>query len=150
MEKSKIYTCTGDLGATSLVGGQRVKKTDIRIEAYGSVDELNANIGVLMAIPNLQPQIVEVMKMIQNKLFNIGAYLATPNPDNAITQCPGLSASDVHSMEEMIDFLDSQLPQNNKLRTTWRNPPLGSSTRLPHNVPPLRTPDSGPCRHHLC
>lgn len=111
MEKSKIYTCTGDLGATSLVGGQRVKKTDIRIEAYGSVDELNANIGVLMAIPNLQPQIVEVMKMTQNKLFNIGAYLATPNPDNAITQCPGLSAADVHSMEEMIDFLDDQLPK---------------------------------------
>ena len=50
MTKSKVYTTTGDNGATSLVGGVRVKKTDIRIEAYGSIDELNANIGVLLAI----------------------------------------------------------------------------------------------------
>ena len=56
MTKSKIYTRTGDLGVTSLVGGQKVKKTDIRIEAYGSVDELNANLGVLIAIPNLQSE----------------------------------------------------------------------------------------------
>lgn len=68
-----------------------VKKTDIRIEAYGSVDELNANIGVLVAIPNLQPEYVDLLRRVQNKLFNIGAYLATPNPDNAITQCPGLT-----------------------------------------------------------
>ena len=113
MEKSKIYTCTGDLGATSLVGGQRVKKTDIRIEAYGSVDELNANIGVLMAIPNLQPQIVEVMKMIQNKLFNIGTYLATDNPHGDMVECRGLSSGDVEMLEDAIDRMDAQLPPIN-------------------------------------
>ena len=80
MTKSKVYTTTGDNGATSLVGGVRVKKTDIRIEAYGSIDELNANIGVLLAIPCLQPAAVDLLHQVQNRLFSIGAYLATPNP----------------------------------------------------------------------
>lgn len=66
MTKSKIYTRTGDLGVTSLVGGQKVKKTDIRIEAYGSVDELNANLGVLIAIPNLQSEYVDLLRFVQN------------------------------------------------------------------------------------
>ncbi len=113
MSKSKVYTCTGDQGATSLVGGQRVKKTDIRIEAYGSVDELNANIGVLIAIPNLQPQFVDLLRRVQNKLFNIGAYLATPNPENALTVCKGLSHEDIERLEACIDEMDEQLPPLN-------------------------------------
>lgn len=113
MSKSKVYTCTGDQGATSLVGGQRVKKTDIRIEAYGSVDELNANIGVLIAIPNLQPQFVDLLRRVQNKLFNIGAYLATPNPENALTVCSGLSYEDIERLEHCIDEMDEQLPPLN-------------------------------------
>lgn len=111
MSKSRVYTCTGDSGATSLVGGMRVKKTDIRIEAYGSVDELNANIGVLAAIPNLQPEYAKLLVRIQNKLFNIGAYLATPNPGNAITQCQGLSYQDVERLEGYIDAIDAELPE---------------------------------------
>ncbi|MDE7397326.1 MAG: cob(I)yrinic acid a,c-diamide adenosyltransferase [Muribaculum sp.] len=110
MDKSKIYTTTGDTGVTSLVGGQRVKKTDIRIEAYGSVDELNANIGVLLSIPCLQPSCVEILRRVQYKLFNIGAYLATPNPDGSITQCPGLSSDDTAKIEAVIDELDALLP----------------------------------------
>lgn len=113
MSKSKVYTCTGDQGATSLVGGQRVKKTDIRIEAYGSIDELNANIGVLIAIPNLQPQFVDLLRRVQNKLFNIGAYLATPNPENALTVCKGLSYEDIERLELSIDEMDEQLPPLN-------------------------------------
>ena len=113
MTKSKVYTCTGDTGATSLVGGMRVKKTDIRIEAYGSVDELNANIGVLVAEPNLEPQYVELLRHTQNKLFDIGAYLATPNPTNAITKCNGLRNADIERLENAIDVIDSSLPQLN-------------------------------------
>lgn len=56
MTKSLVYTCTGDNGTTSLVGGVRAKKNDIRIEAYGSVDELNANLGVLATFPTLDQQ----------------------------------------------------------------------------------------------
>ena len=110
MTKSRIYTCTGDTGVTSLVGGQRVKKTDIRIEAYGSVDELNSNLGVLIAIPNLNPEYVDLLRYVQNKLFNIGAYLATPNVDNSITHCPGLTSDSVHRLEIAIDDMDAQLP----------------------------------------
>ncbi len=113
MTKSRIYTTTGDTGATSLVGGVRVKKTDIRIEAYGSVDELNANIGVLVAIPNLQPEFVKLLIKVQNKLFNIGSYLATPNPENAITQCKGLTHEDIENIERSIDEMDAQLPPLN-------------------------------------
>lgn len=113
MTKSKVYTMTGDTGVTSLVGGTRVRKTDIRIEAYGSVDELNANIGVLAAIPNLQPEYARLLVHIQNKLFNIGAYLATPNPDNAITECQGLSHTDIEMLESHIDEMDITLPPLN-------------------------------------
>ncbi|MCM1505283.1 MAG: cob(I)yrinic acid a,c-diamide adenosyltransferase [Muribaculum sp.] len=113
MSKSKIYTCTGDTGVTSLVGGKRVKKTDIRIEAYGSVDELNSNLGVLIAIPNLHPQYVDLLRFVQNKLFNIGAYLATPNPDNQITHCQGLTAESITRLEDAIDEIDAQLPPLN-------------------------------------
>jgi cob(I)alamin adenosyltransferase len=110
MTKSKVYTTTGDNGATSLVGGVRVKKTDIRIEAYGSVDELNANIGVLLAIPCLHPDAVELLRYVQHRLFSIGAYLATPNPDNSITRCSGLSAEHIERIERVIDKFDAQLP----------------------------------------
>lgn len=113
MTKSKIYTLTGDSGATSLVGGERVKKTDIRIEAYGSVDELNANIGVLLALPHLAVDASELLHRVQNRLFNIGAYLATPNPDNAMTRCPGLSAENIETIERAIDEMDAQLPPLN-------------------------------------
>ena len=128
MTKSKVYTTTGDNGATSLVGGVRVKKTDIRIEAYGSIDELNANIGVLLAIPCLQPAAVDLLHQVQNRLFSIGAYLATPNPDNAITRCAGLSAENVEAIENVIDHFDAQLP-----RSTI------SCSRVEHTVPPYAT-----------
>lgn len=110
MKKSNIYTCTGDNGATSLVGGKRVKKTDIRIEAYGSVDELNANIGVLATSSKLAPEMSQLLYFIQNKLFNIGAYLATDNPNGEMTECKGLTYADVERLENVIDTLDAELP----------------------------------------
>lgn len=110
MKKSFIYTRTGDTGATSLVGGKRVKKNDIRIEAYGSVDELNSNLGLLATSSTLGPEQVDLLRFVQNKLFNIGAYLATDNPNGDITQCNGLSSADIERLERMIDSLDSQLP----------------------------------------
>ena len=157
MTKSKVYTTTGDNGATSLVGGVRVKKTDIRIEAYGSIDELNANIGVLLAIPCLQPAAVDLLHQVQNRLFSIGAYLATPNPDNAITRCAGLSAENVEAIENVIDHFDAQLPPLNNFvlpggthRAARRNTSLGSRSRVPHNVPPLRAPYRGSGRPDIC
>ncbi len=108
--KSNIYTRTGDNGTTSLVGGKRVLKTDIRIESYGSVDELNANLSILASSPAVEAEQVDLLLYVQNKLFNIGAYLATDNPDNQITHCEGLGTPAIERIESMIDRLDSILP----------------------------------------
>lgn len=108
--KSKVYTLTGDKGTTSLVGGQRVAKDDIRVEAYGTVDELNAHIGqVVNAIKGTMPEVENLLFKVQNKLFNVGAYLATEQTDD---QAPvyGLQDDDVKAIEAMIDTLDAQLP----------------------------------------
>ena len=76
MAKSLIYTRTGDKGTTSLVGGQRVSKADRRIESYGTIDELNSFIGLLMtAIDDAEDE--QFLLFIQHKLFTIGSYLAT-------------------------------------------------------------------------
>ena len=76
MKKSNLYTMTGDKGTTSLVGGQRTTKNDPRLEAYGTVDELNANIGLLRQTGN-RSEDDALLLFIQNKLFVIGSYLAT-------------------------------------------------------------------------
>ena len=106
--KSKIYTLTGDNGTTSLIGGQRVDKDDVRVEAYGTIDELNANIGRLAHVSKLQQWQVDIIHKIQNKLFNIGAYLATPSDGKA--PVPGLADDDVKELEARIDEIDVQLP----------------------------------------
>lgn len=108
--KSKVYTLTGDKGTTSLVGGQRVAKDDIRVEAYGTVDELNAHIGqVVNAIKGTMPEVENLLFKVQNKLFNVGAYLATEQTDD---QSPvyGLQEDDIKAVEAMIDALDEELP----------------------------------------
>ncbi len=110
MKKSIVYTCTGDAGTTSLVGGKRVKKNDIRIEAYGTVDELNSCIGLLESMAELPAELAGIFNFVQNKLFNIGAYLAT---DNAGVEITGLGKCDIERLEKAIDLLDSQLPQLN-------------------------------------
>lgn len=108
--KSKVYTLTGDKGTTSLVGGQRVAKDDIRVEAYGTVDELNAHIGMLaQAIKGKDSEVEKLIFKIQNKLFNLGAYLATEQKD-AESPVYGMSDDDVKAVEAMIDTLDEQLP----------------------------------------
>lgn len=108
--KSKVYTLTGDKGTTSLVGGKRVNKDDIRVEAYGTIDELNANLGLLAHNSKLDIMgMPEMVRLIQNKLFNLGAYLATEN-DNADKPVFGLTEADVKVLEEKIDKMDAELP----------------------------------------
>lgn len=110
MKKSIIYTSTGDTGTTSLVGGKRVKKNDIRIEAYGTVDELSAHLGLLNT-QDLELGQRDVVIFIQNKLFNIGAYLATEVIDGETPSAWGLNANDINYLENAIDIVDSKLPQ---------------------------------------
>ena len=105
--KSKVYTLTGDQGTTSLVGGKRVSKDDVRVEAYGTIDELNAQLGLLAHNSKLDYEDTpHFIRKIQNKLFNIGAYLATENAQHLY----GLSLDDVAELEHRIDEMDAELP----------------------------------------
>lgn len=108
--KFKIYTKTGDDGTTGLVGGSRVKKTDIRLEAYGTVDELNAALGVLrsLAIGESEKQIV---LRIQHKLFNIGSRLASDEKGEAFTAGLAITDADIELLEKAIDGYESSLPE---------------------------------------
>ena len=110
----KIYTRTGDMGTTSLVGGQRISKDSVRLEAYGTVDELNSFIGLLIAQPALtraEDSTIKTLSMVQNKLFNIGAYLATDNTDNPMAEPAGLGHQAIATLEAQIDLMVSRLPE---------------------------------------
>jgi len=105
----KIYTKTGDQGKTSLLGGSRVAKYNLRIEAYGTVDELNASVGMLrsMEIPAIM---TDMLIEIQNKLFTIGSRLASEPGDPKI-KLPKLSEEDTVYLEKKIDEMDEELPE---------------------------------------
>jgi cob(I)alamin adenosyltransferase len=102
----KIYTKTGDAGTTGLFGGPRVAKDDPRICAYGSVDELNAVIGVARAT-GLSNELDSLLSSIQHQLFSIGAELATPNPEQHDLKWD--AGSHVEQMEQAIDKLETHL-----------------------------------------
>ncbi len=106
----KIYTRSGDRGDTSLVGGKRVSKASERLEAYGTIDELNSHIGMLRATPGLPAEAGPVLEYTQNKLFNIGAYLATDNSADPGLRPAGLSAESATRLEAAIDEADKELP----------------------------------------
>lgn len=104
----RIYTKTGDKGKTSLIGGTKVSKSHLRIESYGTVDELNAHIGLCKDL--LKDAIsVSVLQEIQDRLFTIGAALACdPDKPTKVT-IPDLPESDCHLLEKEIDRMDAAL-----------------------------------------
>ncbi len=107
----KIYTKTGDKGQTSLIGGTRVPKYHLRIEAYGTVDELNSWIGLLRDQP-LDDHSITILIEIQDRLFTIGAHLAS-DPDKSRMKLPELQEADVTLLENEIDKMEEELPALN-------------------------------------
>ncbi|WP_200976081.1 cob(I)yrinic acid a,c-diamide adenosyltransferase [Echinicola sp. 20G] len=103
----KLYTKGGDKGETSLLGGIRVSKANLRIEAYGTVDELNAYIGLLRDHAKEQSR-VNFLKDIQDRLFTIGAELAT-SPSAKNVKKPDILESDIYGLEKEIDLMDEAL-----------------------------------------
>jgi cob(I)alamin adenosyltransferase len=103
----KIYTKTGDQGMTSLFGGKRVSKADLRIDTYGTIDEVNSWIGVLRD-QDVNVGRKTVLLNIQDRLFTIGSILAT-EPGNLKVKIPALSATDIEYLEKEIDAMDRQL-----------------------------------------
>ncbi|GAB5525731.1 MAG: cob(I)yrinic acid a,c-diamide adenosyltransferase [Roseivirga sp.] len=103
----KIYTKTGDSGTTSLLGGARVSKAHIRIEAYGTVDELNSYVGLLRD-QEVNAHRRDFLKEIQDRLFTLGAELATePGKDKVVK--PSMFESDIDVLEQAMDEMDKSL-----------------------------------------
>ncbi len=110
MKKAIIYTRTGDAGTTSLVGGIRADKHSARLEAYGTLDELNSHLGILIANPETRPDETAFLTSVQNTLFDIGSYLAC-DPEGTFTLPCGVTDETIRRLENRIDELDSALPR---------------------------------------
>ena len=109
-KKSNIYTRTGDEGMTSLVGGIRVPKTHCRLEAYGTIDELNSFVGLLISnIENEDDK--DFIIDIQRKLFSVGSYLATDTSKRELSANSIIHPEDVECLEKIIDNIDESLPK---------------------------------------
>ncbi len=107
----KIYTKTGDEGKTSLFGGKRVDKNSVRLEAYGTVDELNSVIGIAVA-EGASEKVNLILKELQNQLFLLGSDLATPLDETKIKiEVPRTTPETVEKLEHWIDELDEELPE---------------------------------------
>lgn len=111
-KKSALYTRAGDKGRTSLFGGRRVPKDNLRVEAYGCVDELNSALGVAVAFTR-QRKLVRILQTIQNELFNIGAELASDKSvpkGRRSDQAFSLPGGKTEELERWIDEYDARLP----------------------------------------
>lgn len=110
---TKVYTRGGDEGTTSLGTGERVAKDAPRLEAYGTVDELNSSIGAALA-SGLSPAVTEALRRIQNELFHLGADLCVPEDDKMRMPVPQIGARHVEALEDLMDRLsEALLPLDN-------------------------------------
>jgi len=100
---SRIYTRTGDDGSTGLGDGTRVRKDSARVEAYGTVDELNSTIGVLLAVPSLPAAVVECLTQVQHELFDLGGELCIPGHR-------AIQSAHVARLEKALDGFNDALP----------------------------------------
>lgn len=109
MKKSEIYTKTGDAGKTSLIGGTRVSKSDVRLEAYGTIDELNCHLGMIRSY-SMTPEDKDFIIFLQKKCFSAAGNLATDKDVFPIKEATTITDEDVEAIEEEIDRLDDMLP----------------------------------------
>ena len=112
MRIDKVYTRGGDLGQTSLIGGDRVPKSDPRIDCYGTVDELNATLGLVveaLVASKAGAHLTPIIRRVQNELFNAGCELATPDPERR-AKMPRVEQRHVDALERDIDAVNDDLP----------------------------------------
>lgn len=111
MNKSNLYTGTGDAGQTSLVGGQRIDKDAVRLESYGTIDELNSHLGIVLSGENLSEADRGLLLEVQSRLFDIGGYLATdPASPYAEAMSHPVGPEQIAALEQAIDRLDASVP----------------------------------------
>jgi len=107
---NRIYTKDGDRGQTSLVGGQRISKDALRIDCYGTVDELNAFVGMAtVSAEEAIPPLVEILRRVQHELFNLGSILAT-RPEDVHPKQPRVTSIEIQRLEQEIDAMNADLP----------------------------------------
>ena len=111
MKITKVYTRTGDNGTTDLVGGVRIKKSDVRLDAYGTIDELSAHIGLLLALLPADYSERELLIGVQNNLFNIGTHLATDQSQTPLYASARLPEGATALLEQRIDQINGELPE---------------------------------------
>jgi len=111
MKITKVYTRHGDSGTTSLVGGVRISKSDVRLEAYGTVDELSAQLGLLLSLMGDCDGERALVLQVQNTLFNVGTYLATDQSRTELYPSARLPEGAVSLLEQHIDKLMGELPE---------------------------------------
>lgn len=110
MKKSHIYTRGGDNGTTSLIGGSRIKKSSLRLDAYGTIDELSSHIGLLASMVGTKPKAdTDRLHWIQSRLFDAGTHLAMLCPDNQEAPCD-ITPIQVQQLEKHINEFEIQLP----------------------------------------
>jgi cob(I)alamin adenosyltransferase len=112
MRIDRVYTRGGDQGETSLIGGERVSKASGRLDGYGTVDELNATLGLVgeaLAGSPAGPQLLPVIRRVQNELFNLGAELATPDAARR-AKLPRIEPRHIDALERDIDAVNDDLP----------------------------------------
>jgi cob(I)alamin adenosyltransferase len=111
---NRVYTKAGDQGQTTLIGGDRVSKASARVDCYGAVDELNAALGLVRTALGggsaAAGTLLPILERVQNELFNLGAELATPDPERR-ARSPRVEARHVAALEEEIDQLNEDLPE---------------------------------------
>jgi cob(I)alamin adenosyltransferase len=143
---NKIYTRTGDDGTTGLVSGERRPKYDLRIEAYGTVDETNAVVGTARLHTADMPELDAMLMRIQNDCFDLGADLATPETGEKLDYEPlRIVDAQVDRIEADIDRLNADLEP---LKSFVLPGGTAASAHLhsgPHGIPPCRTADGGTC-----
>lgn len=111
MKMTKIYTRTGDAGTTSLVGGVRIKKNDIRLEAYGTIDELTSHMGLLVTLLGSEDDERQRLIHIQSDLFIIGSHLATDQSQTPLYASAQLPEGETALLEQRIDEILALLPE---------------------------------------
>ncbi|TNE52410.1 MAG: cob(I)yrinic acid a,c-diamide adenosyltransferase [Bacteroidetes bacterium] len=121
----RIYTKTGDAGETALFGGRRVPKSHLRVDAYGTVDELNAFIGLLYDAVE-DHAVRKFLHEVQHRLFSIGAYLAT-DPEQTSDISPDIFPADVQALEAGMDQMDATLPVLSNFILPGGHPPVSLS-----------------------
>lgn len=112
MRIDRVYTKGGDKGETSLIGGERVSKADARLDCYGTLDELNSVVGLVieaLATSAAGPHLTPILRRVQNELFNLGCELATPDPERR-AKLPRIEQRHVDALERDIDAVNDDLP----------------------------------------